>query len=216
MLNSDKNATTFPGIFVGFEGIDGAGKTTLIAHVLKKLIECGCRIVSTREPGGTPIGKAIRNILQHSPASLCSLTEAFLFAADRAEHIASVVQPALAQGDVVLSDRTFLSSIVYQANESLSEETILKINQIALQETHLDLVVFVDISPEEASARFSARPEGKSRFEARGIEYFKIVQAQYKKLLQKLPSVLVVDGTKDVESICNTVTQKILEIMQKK
>ncbi len=216
MLNSAKNTLLFPGIFVGFEGIDGAGKTTLIAHVLKKLVEQSCRVVTTREPGGTPIGNAIRGILQHSPAHLSSLAEAFLFAADRAEHMAAVVAPALTKGDIVLSDRTYLSSMVYQANETVSQETIFEINQIALQNIPLDLVVFVNISPEDAAVRFSARTEGKTRFEARGIEYFKKVQARYHDLLQKISPVVVVGGTEEIATSATVVAQKILQIMLSK
>jgi dTMP kinase len=214
MLKPHKNFQKLPGFFVGFEGIDGSGKTTLIDLVLKQLITNNYPALKTREPGGSAIGQSIRNLLQHSNAEMSSLTEAFLFAADRAEHIKSLIAPAINQGKIVLSDRTYLSSMVYQADEELSQETILKINTVALQGTSPDLVIFIDISPEEALKRAVARAENQTRFESRGVEYFKKVADEYKKLLKAIPNSMILDGTLKSEILAKIVVQKIIQSVE--
>lgn len=211
MLNPHETTQITPGLFVGFEGIDGSGKTTLIDLVLKQLIANNYPALKTREPGGSAIGQSIRNLLQHSSAQMSSLTEAFLFAADRAEHIKSVIVPAIKEGKVILSDRTYLSSMVYQADDELSQETILSINTIALQGTSPDLVIFIDISPEEALKRATARAESQTRFESRGVEYFKKVADEYKKLLKTILNSMILDGALKSEILAEMVVQKIIQ-----
>lgn len=201
--------TEHSGFFVGFEGIDGSGKTTLIAQVFKNLTELGHDTIKTREPGGTPAGQAIRTLLQHSPVALTPLTEALLFAADRSEHIHSVVKPALAKNCIILSDRTYISSLVYQTEANITQKTILEINNIAMQGCTPDLIVYVDITAEEAGARFMQRAETKTRFEARGISFFKNVHNRYAQLLPTLPNVFVVDGTLSPLEAAEQVTLKI-------
>jgi dTMP kinase len=198
------------GLFVGFEGIDGSGKTTLINLVLQKLSALGHSTLKTREPGGTPAGQAIRTLLQHSTVDLSPLSEAFLFAADRTEHIATVVKPALKQGKIVLSDRTYVSSIVYQTEKTLSGETIQEINRIALQGCYPDLIVYVDLDPEEARKRFMLRSETQTRFEARGLAFFKNVHARYANIIELLPNVLHIDGIEDAETNAQAVAEKII------
>lgn len=198
------------GLFVGFEGIDGSGKTTLINQVFQNLVAHGCPAIKTREPGGTPAGQAIRTLLQHSTVELSPLAEAFLFAADRTEHITNVVKPATSQGKVVLSDRTYISSLVYQTEATLARATIEEINKIALQGCYPDLVVYVDVQPEEARKRFMQRPEQQTRFEARGLPFFKNVHARYAVLLKTLPNVLYINGMDSTQQAAQAVTEKIL------
>lgn len=209
MIQSDLNHLKRRGLFVAFEGIDGSGKTTLIAHVQQALSEQGNAVIKTREPGGTPAGQAIRTLLQHSVAEISPLAEAFLFAADRTQHIATVVKPAIAQGKIVLSDRTYISSLVYQTEAHLSRQTIEDINRIALQGCYPDLVVYVDIEPEEARKRFMQRPEQQTRFEARGLTFFKNVHSRYAELLPTLPNVLRIDGMEAPQVSAEKIVAKI-------
>ncbi len=204
------------GLFVGFEGIDGSGKTTLMAQIFKNLSDQGYDVLKTREPGGTPAGQAIRTLLQHSPVQLSPLTEAFLFAADRAEHMQTIVKPALKEGSIVLSDRTYISSLVYQAENNITQETIQAINTLALQGCSPDLVIYIDIDPEEACKRFAQRSETKTRFEARGVNFFKNVHERYAKLLPQLPNVFVVEGRLDPISAATLATQKICSLFNLK
>lgn len=198
------------GLFVGFEGIDGSGKTTLIAQVLQNLTIAGLEAIKTREPGGTPAGQAIRTLLQHATVELSPMAEAFLFAADRAEHIATVVKPAMQRNKIVLSDRTYVSSLVYQTESTLTQATIEEINKIALQGYYPDLIVYVNIEPEEARKRFMQRPEMQTRFEARGLNFFRNVHALYAEVLKTLPNVLIIDGMETTETNTRLVINKIM------
>ena len=210
MIKSDIASLKNAGLFVGFEGIDGSGKTTLIAQVLQNLEVLGLSALKTREPGGTLAGQAIRNLLQHATVELSPLAEAFLFAADRTEHIGMVVKPAMKRGGIVLSDRTYISSLVYQTEATLTRQTIEEINRIALQGCYPDLVIYVDLSPEQARDRFMQRPETQTRFEARGLTFFKNVYARYAEIIKTLPNVLVVDGMLSTEKAAQAVTDKII------
>ena len=211
MAHTKVKKTEHSGLFVGFEGIDGSGKTTLIAQIFKNLTDRGYDALKTREPGGTPAGQAIRTLLQHSPVPLTALTEAFLFAADRSEHIHTVVKPALNENRIILSDRTYISSLVYQTEHNITQKTIMEINAIALQGCEPDLIVYIDIAPEEAGKRFMNRAETNTRFEARGIGFFKNVHDRYATLLPQLPNVFVVDGLLDPLTAAERITQKICE-----
>ncbi len=211
MIQSNNSLVKKFGLFVGFEGIDGSGKTTLITLVLQILTNLGYETLKTREPGGTPAGQAIRTLLQHATVELSPLTEAFLFAADRTEHIASVIKPALKRGDIILSDRTYISSLVYQTDQKLTRATIEEINRIALQGCYPDLVVYVDIQPEDARKRFMQRPETQTRFEARGLTFFKNVHARYAETLPTLPNVLSIDGMQPAPELAKVIAARIIE-----
>lgn len=209
MTQSDLATNKNIGFFVAFEGIDGSGKTTLIAQVFKNLEASGLIALKTREPGGTLAGQAIRNLLQHATVELSPLAEAFLFAADRTEHISTIVKPAKQRGAVVLSDRSYISSLVYQTEKTLSLQIIEEINKIALQGCYPDLVVYVDLDPEQARKRFMQRPETQTRFEARGLSFFKNVYARYADIIKTLPNVLVIDGMLATEKAAQLVAEKI-------
>jgi len=103
------------GLFIAFEGGEGAGKSTQAVLLERWLIDAGYDVVRTREPGGTPVGAALRGILlDHATGDLSARTEALVYAADRAEHVDSVIRPALARGSVVITDRYVDSTLAYQ------------------------------------------------------------------------------------------------------
>lgn len=148
------------GFFIVFEGIDGAGKTTQINLLMAKLEEHGFEVVRTLEPGGTIAGQTIRNLVFTN--ELDPVTEVFLFAADRAEHVRKVVAPALADGKIVVSDRFLLSSIAYQGyGKGLGAQFVEEINIHALDGVCPDLTIILDMPVDRALKRV----QNANRFE---------------------------------------------------
>ena len=138
-----------PGAFVVFEGGDGAGKSTQSRLLADALRARGLEVVVTREPGGTPIGEAIREVLLGAGSDgMAARTEALLFAAARAEHAASLIRPAVARGAVVISDRYLDSSVAYQgAARGLGEDRIAELSMWATEDLVPDLTVLLDVPP---------------------------------------------------------------------
>ena len=138
-----------PGAFVVFEGGDGAGKSTQCRLLAGALRARGQEVVVTREPGGTPIGEAIREVLLGSgSAGMAARTEALLFAAARAEHAAALIRPAVARGAVVISDRYLDSSVAYQgAARGLGEDRVAELSLWAAEGLLPDLTVLLDVAP---------------------------------------------------------------------
>jgi dTMP kinase len=198
------------GLFIAFEGIDGCGKTTLINNVYKNLTASSFPALLTKEPGGTPFGQKLRAILQDPSIKLASLTEILLFAADRTEHRIQVIDPALTDGQIVLSDRTYLSSIVYQgfgSDESL--DFIMMINSCAMNNRQPDLIIYVDIDVDIAFDRINSRGLGKTRFEEKQKSYFHRIQSGYTEILAKYPNVLKLDGSETPEALTSQALQAI-------
>ncbi|MDN6429119.1 MAG: dTMP kinase, partial [Propionibacterium sp.] len=128
------------GLFITFEGGDGAGKTTQLDRVREWFETHGHRVLVTREPGGTELGTDLRRLIQHGPEDVDARTEALLYAADRAYHVATVVRPALAAGTIVLGDRYIDSSLAYQgAARDLGVEEIRSLSLWATQGLQPDL-----------------------------------------------------------------------------
>lgn len=135
----------WPGVYVGIEGIEGAGKTTVV-RLLAEALAPPVRVV--REPGGTPLGEEVRRLLLHE-ADMSPWAEVALFAAARAELVAAAVRPALARGETVLSDRTYLSSLAYQgAGRGLGMAAVRTVNEIVLAGTVPDVVAVIDVDPD--------------------------------------------------------------------
>ncbi|MGW8566348.1 dTMP kinase [Isoptericola sp. NPDC055881] len=158
-----------PGYFVSFEGGDGVGKTTHVRLLGDWLHEVtGREVVVTREPGGTPLGAELRRLVLHGD-HMDARTEALLYAADRAHHVATVVRPALERGAVVLTDRYLDSSVAYQAGgRELSEEEIEALSSWATRDLLPDVTVLLDLDPVVGAARLSGEPD---RLEQAGDEF---------------------------------------------
>ncbi len=152
------------GLFITFEGTEGAGKSTLIRATAEAL--SGSALTLTREPGGSPTAERIRElILKQSMDPWCEL---FLYEAARAEHLATTVRPALERGEIVLCDRYTDSSLAYQAHaRGLDWKQVVRLNSIATQGLKPHLTVFIDIDP----ARGLARAQDRNRFEEEGIAF---------------------------------------------
>lgn len=151
------------GRFIVFEGGEGVGKSTQIVRLSAYLTKKGHKVLVTKEPGGSPLGVSIRKLLFHSKEtdSLTDLAEAFLFLADRAQHVSQVIQPALAQNKIVICDRYYFSSIVYQGNlRRLGENKIETLSKVAIQGCEPDWVILLDCPVEKSLARVSQRGRG--------------------------------------------------------
>jgi dTMP kinase len=151
------------GLFVSFEGGDGAGKSTQIRLLAEWLESAGHRVVLTFEPGGTELGQLLRAAVLHG-AHVDERTEALLYAADRAHHVATVVRPALARGDVVLTDRYLDSSVAYQGvGRGLGAADVERLSLWATQDLLPDVTVLLDIDPVVGLARMTGEPDRLER-----------------------------------------------------
>ena len=154
------------GILIAIEGIDGSGKTTLAHDLTTSLSEQHFSVVLTKEPGGSQVGKVLREILQAQQMPLTPKAEYLLFAADRAQHFEEVIIPALQNNSMVISDRLADSSVVYQGyGRGLDINMIKTVNHWAMNAIEPDLVFYLRISPEKARERLHKRKETLTAFE---------------------------------------------------
>ncbi len=190
------------GIFITFEGIDGCGKTTQIELLREYCGRLSRELLVTREPGGTDISEKIRAIiLDPENEEESKITEALLYAAARAQHVAEKIKPALERGAIVLCDRFVDSSLAYQAYARGLGEDINAINSFAIQGCSPDLTFFLDMEPSKAQQRQLAR--GKlDRLEQEGLEFQKKVYNAYLLLIEKHKDrYRVIDADRDIDEI---------------
>ena len=170
-----------PGWFIALEGGDGAGKSTQLAAVADWLRGRGYAVVTTREPGATPLGSVLRNLVLHAEDhKLGARAEALLFAADRADHMETVVRPALERGAVVLTDRHVDSSVAYQSGgRGLAADEVAALSTFATEGVRPDLVVLLDLDPAVARARREERTGEADKLEAETAEFHERVRATF-------------------------------------
>ena len=188
------------GLFITFEGADGCGKTTQLMLLAKYLKSKGLEVVVTREPGARGLGEKIREILLNYDGEVSSQAEAFLFLADRAQHIDVIVNPAVESGKIVLCDRHTDSTVAYQGyGRGLDIDRIKRLNNLATGDRRPDLTIVFDIDVETSMARVGAE---KDRMESAGEEFFNRVRNGYLKIAELEPErVKVLNATKSVEDI---------------
>ena len=172
---------TYAGWFIALEGGDGAGKSTQLAAVALWLRGRGYEVVTTREPGATPLGSVLRNLVLHAEEhKLGARAEALLFAADRADHMETVVRPALERGAVVLTDRHVDSSVAYQSGgRGLKADEVAALSAFATEGVRPDLVVLLDLDPAVARARREERTGQADKLEAEAGEFHERVRATF-------------------------------------
>jgi dTMP kinase len=183
-------------VFITFEGLEAAGKTTLIAALNDDLRARGENVLVTREPGGTPMGDRIRQIWRDPANAIDPLAEALLMSADRAQHVATVIVPATRAGTTILCDRYFDSTIAYQGfGRGLEIEMLLELSLLATSRVAPNLTLLVDIPPDVSLARLRARNDG-DRFDGEDLAFHGRVRAGYQELVKRFPGrYVVLDGT---------------------
>ncbi|QUW20665.1 dTMP kinase [Sporosarcina sp. Marseille-Q4063] len=182
------------GLFITFEGPEGAGKTTVISKLCDRLKAEGRHVVLTREPGGIRIAEKIRTvILDTDNVEMDAKTEALLYAAARRQHLVEKVIPALNNGAIVLCDRFIDSSLAYQGYaRGLGVDEVLQINQFAIGNTMPDLTVFFDINPAEGLSRIAQNNERElNRLDKENVSFHEKVYEGYKELIQRYPDRIV-------------------------
>ena len=175
------------GIFISFEGPDGSGKTTQIKLFSKYLEEKGYPVLMTREPGGTGISEKIREIiLDPANTEMDGMTEALLYAAARAQHVAQLIKPAIEEGKIVLTDRFMDSSIAYQAYGRRLGDMVAEVNKHATGGLSPDLTIWLDIDPETGKARASG-DKGPDRLDLEASDFHERVRMGYKAISEAEP-----------------------------
>ena len=198
-------------MFITFEGIDGVGKSTQLNLLQQWLEGRGHEVVRTLEPGGTELGQEIRHLLLHRKGDVSPRSEALLYAADRAHHVATKIRPALDAGKVVLSDRYFDSSVAYQgAARELDVEEVRNISLWAVDNLLPDLTVLLDLDAEAAMIRRSTTGTEPDRLEREKVDFFVRAREQYLSLAVE-PRFLVIDATKSVDEIQELIRMRLLE-----
>ena len=206
------------GLFITFEGTDGSGKTTQIKLLEKYLKDKGFYVMCTREPGGNPISEKIREIIiDKENTEMTSVTEALLYAAARAQHVANDIKPVLNDGGIVISDRFLDSSLVYQGYaRGLGIKTVRDINRYAVDGLEPDMTFFLRLKPKDGIDRKRSQHE-LDRMESEDEKFHTMVYSGYMQLVRRSKKrIYVIDALKSVEDIHAEITQKIDNIFKEK
>ncbi|MCI0633052.1 MAG: dTMP kinase [Actinobacteria bacterium] len=204
------------GLFVAFEGVEGSGKGTQIRLAREWLESQGIEVLVTREPGGTPVGEDLRNLLLgHDTGHIEPKTEALLFAASRAQHVATVIRPALAEGKVVICDRYIDSSVAYQGwARGLGEQDVLTLNVWATQGLFPDLVLLLHLEPEAGLLRSLEEPD---RIEMEGEDFHAKVADAYLRIAEEHPErFVVIDADQLQEDVHVEVVQALGRVLKER
>ena len=200
------------GAFITFEGSEGCGKSTQVLRLAARLEQAGGRVLITREPGGTAIGEKIRDLLQFAPESFAMTpeTELLLFEASRSQLVRETIRPALEQGTVVISDRFFDSTTVYQGiARKLEPDIVAALNNFAVGPNRPDLTIILDVDVATARARMLRRVRPVAvvdRMEQEPIEFYERVCEAYRELATREPGrFLLIDGAQSPDEIENEI-----------
>ena len=202
------------GLFVTFEGVDGSGKSLMLKLAAQKLRSLGYDVLCTMEPGGSPLGQKLRSIILDSPyGSVDPRSEALLYAADRALHVAHVIKPALAEGRVVLCDRYEDSSYAYQGGgRNVELEDIRRLNDFATYGVRPDATFLLDLPAETALGRLHGP---KDRIEQEDISFFEDIAAAYRRLAAAEPNrFYVIDATCSIKEESVRINEILLRLLK--
>ncbi len=203
------------GILIVIEGIDGSGKSTLAGALDQKLQEHGLPVLLTREPGGTPLGKQLRQLVQERTAPIADRAEFLLFAADRAQHADEVIAPQLQQNKLIISDRLGDSSLVYQGfGRGLDREFIARVNDWALGGIKPDRTLFVHIDVDTALERVKERSKLLSAFEQEPREFFTTLTNGFEQLYANRTDVCRLDGTQSPAAVAQHAFDDVLQFLE--
>lgn len=197
------------GYFIVFEGPEGAGKSTQIKHLKEKLELLNKAAVITREPGGTPAADAIRTVILDPSLEISPLSEFLLYSASRAQHVEEVIKPALGQNKIVISDRFTGASVAYQGyGRGLDLSFIHELNQRASQSIKPDLVLLLDIDPEDGLKRVASRGQ-KDRLELADLSFHKKVRAGFLEQAKTNDTWMVLNAAQAEASLADRIWQLV-------
>ncbi|MBK7392509.1 MAG: dTMP kinase [Chloracidobacterium sp.] len=207
------------GKFITFEGIDGSGKSTQLRMLADVLRVRGLDVVTTREPGGTPLGRALREAFLETQETVAPMAELLAFAADRAQHVEYLIKPATAAGQIVISDRYADATFAYQgAGRGFPEDKVNQVIELATGGLKPDLTLFFDITVETAINRMNARDESqatKNRMDEETAEFYGRVRHAYFGIAEREPERFqVVEASCSVESIHERVVEIVTDILK--
>lgn len=207
--------TAGSGVWITLEGGDGSGKTTQSNLLATWLEQSGRTVVRTREPGGSEVGQLIRDIVLHHRGDIAPRAEALLYAADRAHHVATVVRPALARGEIVLQDRYLDSSVAYQgAGRVLDATEIRDLSLWAAEGALPDLTILLDLDPVTARARLDSADKPFDRLEAEKEAFHARVREAYLDLARAEPGrFLVIDAAAAPERIADRIRARVSALL---
>ncbi|MBA2735525.1 MAG: dTMP kinase [Acidobacteria bacterium] len=208
------------GKFITFEGIDGSGKSTQLRMLASELRVRGFDVLTTCEPGGTPLGRRLREVFLETEETVAPLAELLLFAADRAQHVYFLVEPALENGKIVISDRYSDATAAYQgAGRGFDEQSINQVIRLATGGLKPDLTLFFDISVNEAISRTNSRSDGggeqKNRMDSETVEFYERVRKAYLQIAENEPErFCVVDASGAIDEIKTKVLELVTEFLK--
>lgn len=207
------------GKLITLEGIDGSGKSTQMRLLAEKLRQNKFDILTTMEPGGTPLGRRLREVLLETEEDIAPLAELLLFAADRVQHINFLIKPNLAAGKIVISDRYADATFAYQgAGRGFSEELVNNVIEIATAGLKPDLTIFFDLPVEKALKRTKSADDDSrknNRMDAETSDFYGRVREAYLQIAEREPErFVVVDASGSVAEIHSTVSEIVEEFLQ--
>ena len=203
------------GKFITIEGIDGCGKTTVTALLVKQLINEGYDVVHTREPGGIDIAEQIRSvILDPSNTTMDARTEALLYAASRRQHLVEKVIPSLYAGKLVICERFLDSSLAYQGvARGIGMEAIWKINEFAIESHMPDITLLLDVDVQTAMSRMADR-QGKDRLDQESMDFRNKVHDAFGRIASMYPQrIKKIDATQSIDRVVKTMRDKLDEVL---
>jgi dTMP kinase len=202
------------GWFLSFEGVEGAGKSTQAARLRAALEARGYDVVVSREPGGTPLGAAIRELVLSGAFQTVPLAELFLMLADRAQHVAEVIRPALAAGRVVIADRYADATTAYQAGgRGLDPDLVARAIAAATAGLKPDLTLLLDVPVGAARERFRGR--AADRLEAETLAFHERVRAAYRAAQEQEPGrIKIIDARADADTVHESVLVQVLSVIE--
>ena len=208
------------GRFITFEGIDGSGKSTQLRLIAGDLRVRGFDVLTTFQPGGTPLGRRLREAFLETEENVHPMAELLLFAADRAQHVNFLIKPALAEGRIVISDRYSDATAAYQgAGRGFDEKIIKQVIQLATDGLKPDLTLFFDIPIEKAILRTSARTDDetvKNRMDTETTEFYERVRNAYLKIAKSEPNRFkIIEAGGSIEDVHAKVSEIVTKFLNK-
>ncbi|QDU96867.1 dTMP kinase [Lignipirellula cremea] len=200
-------------MFISFDGVDGAGKSTQIQLCREWLESSGRQVLVCRDPGSTQLGESLRAIVLESRQTLIARrAEMLLFMAARAQLVEEVIRPALAAGQTVLSDRFLLANVVYQGHAGgLDPQAIRRVGEVAIDNVRPDYTLVLDIDPQHASTRFEREPD---RMEAQGLSYLQQVRAGFLREAADDSTITVIDASGSIEQVSRSVQAVLAPLLK--